>query len=506
MVDLNTILAGLSDVITPAVLIAILAGVVISQFIGALPGVGPVMVMAIAVPYTLTFDPLTGIAFLVATMKGGTIGGAIPAIILNTPGTPDSALTTLDGYPMAQKGQARKALKMSVYSSVTGDTFSDLVLIGVSAPLAVYALRMGPVEIFALMVLAFAVIAGLSGRSLGKAMVAAGLGLFLATIGLDPTAGTPRLYFGYFELFDGLPLVTVAIGTLVLSEIVLRLATKGGGRQPAIQMADSSDPADSALSFSEYWSCRFIMLRGAVIGTLIGALPGIGSTAAASISYTSAKAAAKDSSSFGKGDIRGLSAVESANSAVSGANMIPLLTLGIPGSVTAALILSAFLVHGIQPGPRILVDQGRLIYGLFGAMILANAMNFAVGMVGWRLWVQVARAPSGVIYAAAIILCVVGSTVLAGGMFGLIALIACAALGILLKLYDYPLIVFIIAFFLGPQFERSLGQAMALLRGDPRNLVNFPIAVTLLVVATALLVAFLLRQRRERDADVDTEF
>jgi putative tricarboxylic transport membrane protein len=496
MVSLETVLAGLGDVATPSVMIAILAGVVLSQFIAALPGVGPVMVMAIAIPYTLTFDPLTGIAFLVATMKGGTIGGAIPAIILNTPGTPDSAITTLDGHPMAQQGKARKALKMSVYSSVTGDTFSDLVLIAVSAPLALYALRMGPVEIFALMVVAFAVIAGLSGRSLGKALVAAALGLFLATIGLDPTAGTPRLDFGHFELFDGLPLVTVAIGTLVLAEIVLRMARGGGGQQPAIDLSPGTDPANDRVSFAEYWACRFVMLRGAVIGTLIGALPGVGSTAAASISYTSAKAAARDPSTFGKGDIRGLAAVESANSAVSGANMIPLLALGIPGSVTAALILNAFLVHGIQPGPRILVEQGRLVYALFGAMILANAVNFVVGMVGWRLWVRVARAPSSVIYAAAIVLCVVGATVLAGGMFGLVALIGCAALGVLLRLYDYPLIVFIIAFFLGPQFERSLGQTMALLRGDPRNLVGFPVALLLLVVAAAFLGAFLLRQRR----------
>lgn len=501
MLDLNTILLGLGDVLTPTVLLAIVAGVAISQFVAALPGVGPVMVMALAIPYTLTFDPLTGIAFLVAAMKGGSIGGAIPAIILNTPGTPDSALTTLDGYPMAQKGQGRKALKMAVYSSVTGDTFSDIVLITVSAPLAIVALRMGPVEIFSLMVLAFAVIAMLSERSAAKALVAAALGLFLATIGIDPGSGIPRLHFGFVDLFDGLPLITVAIGSLVLSEVILRLATARGAQSPAIDLSRDTDGPDSRVSFAEYWACRFIMLRAAVIGTIIGALPGIGSAAAASISYTSTKAALGRSGHFGKGDIRGLAAVESANSAVAGANLIPVLSLGIPGNVTAALVLSAFMVHGIQPGPRIMIEQGRLIYGLFGAMILANAVNFMLGMLGWRLWVRVARAPASLIFASAIVLCVVGSTVLTGGFFGLVALVVFAALGILMRLYDYPVIVFIITFFLGAQFERSFAQTIAMLNGDPRNFIHFPVAMALIGVTAVFVASSVLRRRREhRDA------
>lgn len=498
MVDLATILAGLGDALDPMVLLAIVAGVAISQFVGALPGVGPVMVMAITIPYTLTFDPLIGIAFLVALMKGGTIGGAIPAVILNTPGTPDTAMTALDGYPMAQRGQGRKALRMAVVSSATGDTFSDIVLITISAPLAVLALRMGPVEIFALMVMAFAVIASLSGRSVGKALVAAALGVFLSTLGIDPTQGLPRLHFGYFELFDGLPLVTVAIGALVLSEILLRLASLRGSREPAVNLGATDDPADEKLSFAEYWACRFVMLRGAVIGTVIGALPGIGSTAAASISYSSAKAAAGSSGRFGEGDIRGLAAVESANSAVAGANLIPVLALGIPGSVSAALILSAFMVHGIQPGPRIMAEQGQLIYALFGAMVLANAVNLAIGWVGWRLWVRVAKAPASLIFAAAIVLCIVGSTVMSGGLFALIVLAASAGLGIVMRIYDYPLIVFIIAFFLGSQFERSLGQTMAMLNGNPMNLIHFPVALTLLFVSALFIASYLIRRRPAR--------
>jgi putative tricarboxylic transport membrane protein len=495
MPDISNILLGISDVFTVQIVLAVVAGVVIGQIIGALPGVGPVMVMALAIPFTLTFAPLVGIAFLVGVMKAGTVGGAIPAIILNTPGTPDTALTALDGYPMARKGQAKKALKMAVYASVTGDTFSDIVLITVSVPLVFFALHMGPVEIFGLMIMAFSVLAALSGRSVAKAFVAAALGLFLSTIGLDPEQGTPRLYFGYFELFDGLPQVSVAIGSLVLSEVILRLAMVSREIKPAVDLSGSNDPHSDRLSLAEYWACRFVMLRGAIIGTLVGTLPGIGSTAAAAISYTSTKTASREPETFGRGNIQGLVAVESANSAVSGANLIPLLALGIPGSVTAALILSAFLVHGIQPGPRIFEEQGRLVYGLFGAMILANVTNLTIGLLGWRLWVRVARAPETVIFASAILLCIVGSSVITGGLFGLLVLLISATLGILLKLYQYPLIVFIIAFFLGEQFERSLGQTLALLNGDFRNLVNYPVAMALIALSALILAAFVVRRR-----------
>ena len=498
MPDFAVLIQSLGDVFTLSVLLAIFAGVTVSQFVGALPGVGPVMVMAIAIPYTLSFDPIVGIAFLVGAMKGGTIGGAIPAILLNTPGTPDTAMTTLDGYPMVRKGQAKKALRMAVYSSVTGDTFSDIVLISVSAPIAMIALRMGPVEIFSLMVLAFAVIAGLSGASIGKAIVAAGLGLLLATVGLDPEDGTPRLYFGVFELFDGIPKVPMAIGVLVMAEIMMRLVRVGREAFPVVDLNASGNIADQQLSFAEYWACRYVMLRGAVIGTFIGALPGIGSTAAATLSYTSTRESAKDRQNFGKGDIRGLAAVESANSAVTGSNLIPLLALGIPGSVTAALVLSAMLVHGIQPGPLIFEQQGRLVYGIFGAMLVANAVNFALGLVGWRLWARVAGAPPAVIFASAILLCIVGSSVVTGGMFGLVVLFCATVLGVVMRLLDFPVIIFIITFFLGRQFERSYGQMLTLTKGNPANLIDFPVAIALLALATAVLALFAVRRWQKK--------
>jgi putative tricarboxylic transport membrane protein len=483
MVDFATILAGFGDAFNLVNLLFVLAGVTLGQVIGAVPGIGPVMAMAVAIPFTFGLSPLAAIAFLVGVNKGGLVGGAIPAILINTPGTPDAAATAMDGHAMAKQGKPEKAMKMALFSSVTGDTFSDIVLITVAAPLAILALKIGPIEIFALMILAFSVLSGLIGDSIPKGIIAAAAGLMCAMVGLDPEHGTPRLFFGYFELYDGLPLPSVAIGMLAISEILRRLATSRSGMGAAIEITASNDPADSRVSFAEYWACRFTMLRGAIIGTVLGALPGIGSTAAAFMSYASAKQASDDPDSFGKGNIHGIAAAESANSAVVGANLIPLLALGIPGSVSAALIISAFVIHGIQPGPLLFEQQGRLIYGLFGAMIMANIMNLVVGQLGLRLWTRVVRAPESLIFSAAILLCIVGVSMASGGLFGVAVMLVFAGLGYLMTSFGYPVVVFIIAFFLGPRFEVSLSQSLTMTRGDPLALINNPVALFLLVCA-----------------------
>lgn len=497
MVDLATILAGFGDAFTAWNLLFVLFGVVVGQFVGAVPGIGPVMAMAIAIPFTFGLDPLPAIAFLVGVNKGGLVGGAVPAVLMNTPGTPDAAATAMDGYPLAREGKPLKATKMALFSSVTGDTFSDLVLITISAPLAILALRMGPVEVFALMVFAFSVLSGLIGASLVKGIIAAALGLLCASVGTDPENYTPRLIFGMFEFYDGLPLASVAIGTLAIGEILRRLAQMSGEVKSAVEIKDTGNPQDLRVSWAEYWGCRFTMLRGAVIGTILGALPGIGSTAAAFMSYASAKSASKDPASFGKGNLHGIAAAESANSAVVGSNLIPLLTLGIPGSVGAALIISAFMIHGIQPGPLLFQDQGRLIYGLFGAMIMANFLNLWVGQVGLRFWVRVVSAPESIIFASALLLCIVGVSMATGGVFGVIVMLVFAGIGYLMSSFGYSVVIFIIAFFLGPRFEISLSQSLALMNGDWTRIVQYPIAMALLLLSVGSLWWFLSRGRAQ---------
>ena len=432
------------------------------------------------------------------------LAARVPAVLMNTPGTPDAAATALDGYPLAKSGKPLKATKMALFSSVTGDTFSDIVLITVSAPLAVLALKMGPVEVLALMIFAFSVLAGLVGNSLVKGIIAAALGLLFASIGSDPENYTPRLIFGMWDLYDGLPLASVAIGMLAISEILRRLSETGGRVSAAINLINTGNPDDRRVTWDEYWSCRYVMLRGALTGTALGALPGIGSTAAAFMSYAFTKSASKDPQSFGKGNIKGIAAAESANSAVVGANLIPLLTLGIPGSVGAALIISAFMIHGLQPGPLLFENQGRLVYGLFGAMIMANFMNLCVGQLGLRFWVKVVSAPVSVIFSAAILMCIVGVSMATSGLFGVAIMLIFAVLGYLMASFGYSLVIFIIAFFLGPRLEISVAQSLALTNGDLTQILRYPVALALLIMSVISVVYLLRRnqaiQRVEKDA------
>ena len=499
MIDVNVILAGLAGAFTLTNLFFVLLGVVLGQFVGAVPGIGPVMAMAIAIPFTFGLDPLPAIAFLMGLNKGGLVGGAIPAVLINTPGTPDAAATTLDGYPLTKKGKPEKAIKMALYASVTGDAFSDVVLITVAPVLATVALMMGPIEILALMVFAFSIIAGLVGDSMTKGIIAAAFGLFCATVGLDPENSTPRFIFGHFELYDGLPLVSVALGTLAVAEILRRLSLIRGKINPAVKFSRSQKREDRRISWAEYWSCRYTILRGAVIGSILGAIPGLDSSAASFMSYATTKQTSRDPDSFGKGNIHGVAATESANSAVAGANLIPLLTLGIPGNIGAALIITALMIHGIQPGPLLFQEQGQLIYGLFGALLMANVLNLCCGLLGLRLWARVIRAPESFIFPTALLLCIVGVFMATGSLFGVAVMIIFAIIGYLMNTFGYSVIVFIIAFFLGERFELSLSQSLNIIDGDFAFLLTRPVALGLFALAIASVYWFGIRSAKRKD-------
>ncbi|WCR05269.1 tripartite tricarboxylate transporter permease [Paracoccus saliphilus] len=492
---------------TISTLLFVLAGVTLGQVVGAVPGLSAPMAIAIAVPFTFALSPLAAIAFLIGVAKGGTVGGAVPAILLNTPGTPDAAATAMDGYPLAKAGKPLKAMKMALFASLTGDTFSDIVLILVAAPLAVVALAMGPVEITALITLSIAVITGLVGPSMAKGLIAAGLGILCASVGIDPEHGTPRLIFGNYNLYSGLPISAVAVGMLATGEIITQLATRYHAGHSPLAISDDGPSGDRRVSWNEYWACRATMLRGAVIGTLIGALPGLGSTVASFMSYGMARSASNEPETFGKGNLHGIAACESANSAVMGANMIPLLTLGIPGNVTAALIIGAFMVQGVQPGPLLFQSQGQLIYSLFGAMVIANLLNFLVGLVGLRIWARVITAPSSVIFPLTLLLCVTGVYIAEGNVLAVWILIAFSILSVVMRIFDLPIVAFIIMFVLANQFELSLSQALTILDGDPTNLFEHPVA--LLLVAISLLSVWIFGIRlpskaRKRAAALNT--
>ncbi|MEO1987842.1 MAG: tripartite tricarboxylate transporter permease [Martelella sp.] len=502
MPDLSIILAGMTDVFTVSTLVYIALGVLVGQIVGAIPGLSILMALAIAIPLTYALDTLTAIAFLISVNKGGTVGGAVPAILLNTPGTPESAATALDGYPMAKKGLGGKAMKYSLYYSVSGDVFSDLILITVSAPLAVVALKMGPIEITALMILAFSVIVGLVGESMIKGMIAVAFGCLLASAGIDPSTGSGRFTFGNVEMLDGLPLTALAVGMLALSEIFVRLSDRAPSGPDASGQAsvtdktlEFADSADQKLTFTEFWANRVVAFRAMIIGTVIGAIPGLGSTTAGFLSYSITKQAARDPEKLGTGDPRGIAASEAANSAVVGANLIPLLTLGIPGNIAAALLVSAFIIHGVQPGPLLFQNQGQLIYGLFAAMLIANLFNLGIGQFGMRFWAFVVGAPASVIYASALLMCATGMFFATGSTLGIVIMVVAAVVGWGMRIYGYSIIAFIVAFVLTPMLERSINQTILLTNGDWSILLKHPIAIALFVMA---IVSILYLGRRKR--------
>lgn len=502
MFDFGLITGGLVDAFTLTNLLYILAGVAIGQIVGAIPGLSIIMALAIAVPLTYSMDTLTALSFLISVNKGGTVGGAVPAILLNVPGTPESAATALDGHPMARRGRPLKAMKYGLYYSVFGDLSSDVILILVSAPLALIALQMGPVEILALMILAFTVITGLVGDSMIKGLTAAALGFLFAVVGLDPGTGTPRFTFGMLELYDGLHLTALSIGALAMSEIMFNVVQARKGEKPASAIkVGGGSREDRRVSLVEVLANKFVALRALVIGTLIGAIPGLGSTTAGFLSYSVTKQAAKDPEKFGTGDPRGIAATETANSAVVGANLIPLLTLGIPGNIAAALLVSAFMIHGIQPGPLLFQEQGELIYGMFGAMLIANFCNLGLGQVAMRVWAVIVSAPASIVYSAAMLLCVTGSYVSAGGVFGIYIMIFMAVLGYAMRSFGYSIVAFIVAFILTPQLESAILQTRLITGDDFGVIIHHPIALALLALAVASAI-YLGPVRKKKEAEL----
>jgi putative tricarboxylic transport membrane protein len=504
-VSFDIIIGGIGDALNLYTIAFVMLGVVTGYLVGAIPGLNGPMAIAIAVPMTFYLQPLAAIGMLIGIMKGSTAGGAVPAILLNTPGTPDAAITAIDGYPLAKKGKPYKALKMALYSSVTGDTMSDLVLFTVSAPIAMVALMLGPTDLAAIIFFSVCLIMCMIGDDPYKGMIAAGAGFLLAAVGLAPGEGTPRLTFGLLELEEGLSLVSVGMGVLVLGEVLsAMIAIRKSGRMATAPLPPSAGKEANRLTFKEYRYGFKTMLRSGAIGTAIGATPGIGSTLAALTGYTLAKRAAGPNDRFGEGELKGIAAAEAANSAVTGSNLIPLLTLGIPGNVAAAFLVGALTIHGVTPGPTLFQEQGRLIYALFATMVIANMSNLMLGRLGLQLLGLVARIPSSIVYPAVLLLCLTGAWISASEMTGCIVLVIFGILGYLMRLLKIPVITFVIAFVLGQMWELPLIQMMLLSDGQIIEMIQHPVAVIFVLTGLAMVITVTLKRRQEKHKRIDS--
>ncbi len=480
---------ALSLVFTFETIFALFAGVLIGTIIGAIPGMTVTMGVALTLPFTFSMHPVTGILLLLGVYKGGIYGGSITAILIKTPGTPAASCTVLDGYPMSQNGQARKALDIALYASCVADFISNLSLILFAGFLASFALRFGPPEFFTLIVFSLTIIAGISSENMAKGLISAGLGLLLATVGLDLVYGTNRFVFGEVELMAGLNFIPVLIGLFALPEIINHY-TKRRGSGDQIQSL-----AGGHATFAEFRRCLKSIIRGSAIGVVLGAIPGIGGAPSAFLSYSEARRTSPTPERFGKGEIEGVAASEAGNNGVAGSTMIPLLALGVPGDVVTAVILGAFMIHGLRPGPLLFQEKIELVYGLFIGIMLSSIFLFIVGKSSIRLFSRVSQIPNDILFPIVLVLCVYGGYAVNNTLFDILVMIIVGLLGFAMLRANIPAAPFLIAFVLGPLLEDNFRQALLLSGGGLDIFFRNGICI-LFWALTALSVFLILRRRR----------
>jgi putative tricarboxylic transport membrane protein len=495
------LLQALPNILDFRVLIILILGVAVGISIGALPGLTATMGVALILPMTFGMDPVVGILLLVGVYFGAIYGGSIAAILLNTPGTPSSAATALDGYPLAKKGQALKALTVSTVSSAIGGVLSVVILILVAPKLAQFALKFSAPESFALAIFGLSIISGIAGKYPIKGFIMGFLGLLIASIGMDPVGGFPRFNFGSTNLMGGVNFIVIMIGLFAASEAFQTIedSFKSG---EVLKIKDKAN-----LKWSEFKSLIVTILRSTGIGTFIGMIPGAGGDISCFVAYGEAKRFAKKDEKFGEGELKGVAASEAANNATTGGAMIPLLTLGIPGDAVTAVMLGALMVQGLQPGPLLFVENATLVYTLFIGMILANLLILIIGLPAIRLFVKVLSIPKIYIAAIILILCVVGSFALGNNMFDVWVMLIAGLIGYFLKKHDYPPSPLILALILGPMMESNLRRSLVLADGDWTVFVTRPISAILIALAVLTLFNPLLQKyisKRKNDiAEID---
>lgn len=475
------------------VLVTILAGTAIGLVVGALPGLGSVVAVTVVLPFTFSMDAVPSIALLVAVYCSSVFGGSFTAVLLNTPGTPQSAATVLDGYAMTRAGKGDLALGWVAGGSLVGGLFSTVVLVLLAPQLAAVALRFGPIETFGLICLALTCISGVSGRNLLLGWIGGSVGLMLGAVGVDPISGQTRFTFDIFAISSGIEIVPVLVGLFAISEVIHRLNESEASRASAKIVPGFKLPP------LKEWLLRWkTFLSGSVIGSSVGALPGTGAATAAFISYAAAKRFGRFRDEIGRGEPEGIVASEAANNAVTGGALVPTLALGIPGDPVTAVMMTALIIQGIQPGTRLFVDTPELVYATFLVLILANlAMFFSAGIFS-RVFSRIVSFPQPIQLSIIVVLSVVGSYGVRGNVFDLWVMLVAGAVGYLCRIASIPIAPIVIGMVLGPFLEQNLRQGLILTRGSFLAFFSSPIAAALMGGAALIVLAsvvFLIRDR-----------
>ncbi len=469
-------LSGLSMILDPYMILVIIIGTVGGVLVGILPGLSSTMATALLLPFTVTMEPAAAISLLAALYCAGTYGGSITAILINAPGAPPAAATALDGYPMALRGEAGRALGIATISSCIGGIFSVLVLMVAAPLLARVAYKFGAPEYFALAVFGLSMLASISGQSSVKNLIGGAFGVLISTVGVDFTTSVERFTFGLPELTDGIHFIPVMIGLFGGAELLTQSATLD------LIYKRVAAVAVRLPSREDFRKVRGVIARSCGIGTFIGILPAEGGTVAAMIAYNEAKRWSREKDQFGKGAIEGIAGPEAANNAATGGAMVPTLALGIPGSATTAVILGALMVHGLRPGPHLFAEQPHMLYAIFIAMLVANVLFMGLGLVGAKVFARVTLIPRTFLWPSVFVLAVVGSYALSQSLLDVWIMLIFGILGFVLRRYDFSPAPIIMGLILGELVENTLKQSLLIFEHNWLLFFERPIVIVFFVL------------------------
>ena len=485
METLSLLANGFSVALTPEHLLLAVVGCILGTMIGALPGLGPSNGVAILIPlaFSLGLDATASLVLMTSVYYGAMYGGRISSILLNIPGDEPALMTTLDGYPMAKQGKSGEALVLSGVASFIGAFMATIGLMLLAPLLSKIAFLFGPAEYFALFLLAFCTLGGLSSKNQAKAAMAAAIGLGLAMIGLDGSSGMERLTFGSLHLLEGIDFLVAIVGLFAVTEVFVFIESQGKHSAIGVKMSKVVIPV------KEIIYCRWTMLRGTIVGFIAGVLPGAGASLGSFLAYTAEKRVAKNNENFGKGDPRGVAAPEAGNNAAAGGALVPMLTLGVPGSGTTAVLLALLMTLNITPGPLLFTERPDVVWGLIAALLIANVVLLILNVPLVSIFVRLLSVKPYVLLPAVTMISFVGIYSLSGSNFDLLMMIAFGVLGFLLRKLDVPTVPIILGILLGNHMEDNLRRAMVISGGDWTILFSSPLAVGLWIAAFAGFVA-----------------
>jgi len=487
---------GFAVALQPINLFYCFTGVFIGTLVGVLPGIGPVSAMSLLLPVTLSGTPEAGIIMMAGIYYGSMYGGSTTSILVNIPGEAASVVTCLDGHEMAKQGRAGPALGMAALASFAAGTFAIIALMLVAPSLARVAIAFGPPEYFSLMLLGLTILSFLSQGSMAKSLLMAAVGVLLGLIGMDQITAQPRLTFDRLELLDGVGLVPIVMGLFGVAEILSNLE-KELKREVIRANIGNLWP-----SLSDWAASKWPILRGTVLGFFLGILPGGGAVISSFASYAMEKKMSATPERFGKGAIEGVAGPEAANNAAAGGAFIPLMTLGIPPNVVMALLLGAFIIHGLQPGPLLMVQRPDLFWGIVASMYIGNAMLLVLNMPLIGMWVQVLKLPYRILFPLILMFCIVGVFASGNAVFDVFVMVVFGVLGYLMRKFGYEPAPLVLAFVLGPMLENNLRKSLILSHGDFTIFIERPISAACMVLAAAALAAPLLPALARRRARI----